>query len=292
MSLPPTPAPGASILAWARRAAEWMRSQRIVAGPGILLRSSSSGTVISTRQHPASGSTSQAMHPFKIVGSLDESEDPQITINYAQIIGWSLHLATDGNPMLQAVHLDFLVYGNNPLNHPTGTTVGQQPLTAETTYGVWLRAARATGDAVLLDDGTGLGYKQLYATVGNDWQITVDDTDITPTSKQDDADYINVFIGTAGYIDGVWEIVQYLKSDLSVPFGTLPVLSASADDGNSFSLSPVDGLPFVPPIVSADSGNQISPGSDGGAFAVIVDPDPANDIGGDGTSGAYYEEPP
>lgn len=291
MSLPPTPAPGASILAWARRAAEWMRSQRLVAGPGILLRSSSSGTVISARNQ-AFGATSQTMHPFKIVGSLDESEDPQITVNYGQIIGWSLQLATDGNPMLQAVHLDFLVYGNDPLNHPTRTTVGQQPLTAEFTYGVWLRGTRSTSNTVVLDDGTGLGYKQLFATVGNDWQIIVDTTDVTPTSKQDDADYIHVFLGTAGYIDGAWEIVQYRKSDLSVPFGTLPVLSASADEGNSFSLSPVDGLPFVPPIVSADTGNQITPGSDGGAFAVVVDPDSGNDISGSGTTGAYYETPP
>lgn len=88
MSLPPTPAPGASILAWARRAAEWMRSQRLVAGPGILLRSSSSGTVISTRTNfSGSGAGATTCRAFFATEVRNVGEVPHLFLATGQVTG-------------------------------------------------------------------------------------------------------------------------------------------------------------------------------------------------------------
>ncbi|MGK3946822.1 hypothetical protein ABK046_51715, partial [Streptomyces caeruleatus] len=44
-------------------------------------------------------------------------------------------------------------------------------------------------------------------------------------------------------------------------------------------------------IVSADAGNQLTEGSDGGAYGVIVSTDAANDITAGADGGAYYNDP-
>jgi hypothetical protein len=43
--------------------------------------------------------------------------------------------------------------------------------------------------------------------------------------------------------------------------------------------------------VSADAGNQISTGTDGGAYGVIISTDAGNDISAGADDGAYYNAP-
>ena len=298
MRLPDKKRPGNPILA-----SDWNLLIEAIAArtprpsPGLELVHGSGGFSYRLRQLAPGNAAAPAPHPFQILGSLDEGGNPRISINYGQITGWSLHANAAGtSPMLQAVHVDFLVGGSYAANHPQFTTVGYLPIAANTDHGVWLRANRGGGSPVFLDSGAGRGWDRLQTEVASDWQVVADTTDTAQSSKTGDNDFVWYFLGSArcdvaGDGAGTWTIRQYLRSDLNVPFGTLPVVTPSLDDGNSLSTSLTDGLLFVPPIVSNDEGNQLHSGSDGGAWAKVVDDDPANSISGDGSTGAFYEEP-
>ena len=301
MRLPEKKRPGQPVLA-----SDWNLLLDAIAArtprpsPGLELVQGSGGFAYRLRPTAGDEGGAAAPHPFQILGSLDGSGNPRVSINYGQITGWSLHANAAGtSPMLQAVHVDFLVGGSYAANHPTLTTVGYIGLTANTPYGVWLRASQATGTRVDLDGGGGRGWDKLYTAVATDWQVVVDSTDTGQTDKASDTDYVWYYLGRVSYDKpgaepGTFAVLQYQRTDLNVPFGTMPAITPSLDEGNSLSTSPTDGLLFVPPIVSADAGNDLGLGSDGGVYyeePTIVSGDPGNDISPGSDGGAFYQDP-
>lgn len=70
MPLPPTPRSGFQAIAWAKRLTEWVRSTRPVAGPGIRLRQSPSGTIISAVPGKGGRGTPVVL-PFQISATSD-----------------------------------------------------------------------------------------------------------------------------------------------------------------------------------------------------------------------------
>lgn len=231
---------------WAWNAlVEVVYSGLVVSGVGCRVSRNKAGTVIEVPRRPwvPTGDAATQKHPFRMVPSVDQEGNPGLAIEYGVITVWSMHKhATDASPCLQAVHVDFLVNGGFAYDHPLGyTPVGELDLVDGTTYGIWLRAQRARGVGTTLETGEHLGYRLIGTEGAIDWQVVADETATTQDSKAREADYVWVYIGRASIDEGIWEIKQFLRSDLNVAFGTLPVITVSEDEGNVLSMGS-DGL--------------------------------------------------
>lgn len=231
---------------WAWNAlVEVVYSGLVVSGVGCRIIRNKAGTAIEVPRRPwvPTGNAATVSHPFRMVPSLDQEGSPELAIEFGQITLWSMHKhATDDVPILQAVPQHFLVAGGFPYDNPQGNTpIGKLALDDGKTYGIWLRGKRAMGVGTTLKSGFGYGYTQIDTTNADDWQVLASYTATTQDSKTTEADYAWYFIGQASIEDGEWDIKQYLRSDLQVPFGTLPVVDVSLDADNALTMSTTDG---------------------------------------------------
>jgi hypothetical protein len=159
-------------------------------------------------------------------------------------------------------------------NDPFYTTpVGYFVGAVSTSYGVWLKVARNAFGSLNSPAGSAEPYTTVdYSSfiTGSEILVTSSFTDPTATPTYD-SDFAHIYLGKVTYDSGgAPTVIQFRRSDVITSLASWPT---------NFT------------IVSADAGNQISTGTDGGAYGVIISTDAGNDISAGADDGAYYNAP-
>ena len=215
----------------------------------------------------------KSTHPFKIVATTEESElRIYVCFGVVTYMIWN----TDEQPIYKDGQVYFaqtpgLTYlKNDPFyTTPIGYFVGA----VSTSYGVWLKVARNAAGSLNSPAGSAEPYTTVdYSsfTTGSEILVTSSFTDPTATPTYDD-DFAHIYLGKVTYDSvGAPTVIQFRRSDVITSLAAWPT---------NFT------------IVSADAGNQISTGTDGGAYGVIISTDAGNDITAGADDGAYYNAP-
>lgn len=215
----------------------------------------------------------KSTHPFKIVATTEESElRIYVCFGVVTYMIW--------NTGEQPIYKDGQVYfAQTPgltylKNDPFYTTpIGYFVGAVSTSYGVWLKVARNAAGSLDSPAGSAEPYTTVdYSsfTTGSEILVTSSFTDPTATPTYDD-DFAHIYLGKVTYDSvGAPTVIQFRRSDVITSLAAWPT---------NFT------------IVSADAGNQISTGTDGGAYGVIISTDAGNDITAGADDGAYYNAP-
>jgi hypothetical protein len=217
--------------------------------------------------------TTKSTHPFKIVATTEESElRIYVCFGVVTYMIWNTAeepIYKDGQVYFaQSPGLTYLK--NDPFyTTPVGYFVGA----VSTSYGVWLKVARNAAGSLNSPAGSAEPYTTVdYSSfiTGSEILVTSSFTDPTATPTYD-SDFAHIYLGKVTYDSaGAPTVIQFRRSDVITSLASWPT---------NFT------------IVSADAGNQISTGTDGGAYGVIVSTDASNDITAGTDGGSYYNDP-
>lgn len=217
--------------------------------------------------------TTKSAHPFKIVAVTEESElRIYVCFGVVTYMIWNTAeepIYKDGQVYFaQSPGLTYLK--NDPFyTTPVGYFVGA----VSTSYGVWLKVARNAFGSLNSPAGSAEPYTTVdYSSfiTGSEILVTSSFTDPTATPTYD-SDFAHIYLGKVTYDSaGAPTVIQFRRSDVITSLASWPT---------NFT------------IVSADAGNQISTGTDGGAYGVIISTDAGNDISAGADDGAYYNAP-
>jgi len=220
-------------------------------------------------------------HPWKIItatATVDDAPEYRIYVYHGAVTyqAWNDNeepIYKDGLVYFaQTPSISYLV--SDPFN---ATPVGYFVASVSTTYGVWLKVARNAIDGVDAPTGSTEPYAGIgFSSFITGSEILVDSTYNTPSNTPAyDDDFAHIFLGQVAYDgDGVATVKQFRRSDVVTSLTPWPTnfTIVSADAGNSLTEGSDGGAFYdAPPIVSADANNDITTGSDGGAY--YDDPD-------------------
>lgn len=195
------------------------------------------------------GGNSTYRHPWEIITTIIEDE-LRIYVSFGIITYqiWnedeSQFVFNDGQVYFsQTPSLTYLL--NDPF---IAGDVGYFVASVSTDYGVWIKVARNAEFSVNIPPGNSEPYSGI-AVQGyihsSEILVSTEFVEFHETPTYDD-DYAFIYIGKVSYDeDGIATVTQYRRSDIVTGIATYPV---------GFT------------IASADAGNSITEGSDGGAF--------------------------
>jgi hypothetical protein len=191
-------------------------------------------------------------------------------VNYAQVartqvLPYSSYPTTNGTEFSLTVTIGGAALNNDP----SGATAGFLTLSANTTYGIWLKGAytlqSASENFWNLSTTPGRSYKSVDEVSLSFDRIEAESSYTAPNTAPSNGE-VWLFLGSVT-VDANKQasIVQWWKSDLLLQNYLMPNVTASTDSGNRLTTG-TDGLLFAKPVVSGDPGNTITTGTDGGAF--------------------------
>jgi hypothetical protein len=190
-------------------------------------------------------------HPFQLIAGKDDDGDPVLYVRYGAFTVEKWGTAASGTT-LQCSALEFFATINSgPLvsqANPIGSISppGRFSLDVSTDYGAWIVAETALNSRTAFTDGSVPKVMAIYdpiVIISETATAASDSNTLTSTGTYEG--YAAWFLGSVSVDgDGAVSLDQYRRSDITV----------------------VEPVWIHPVIVSADSGNDITAGSDGGAF--------------------------
>jgi hypothetical protein len=275
MKFPDLPRKGQTVIHSITQIINYLRSSRVLSINGVTGSSSTNGTVFNI---PVGDHNTDSIypHPFKMFAKKIGSES-RLYIKSGAMTSYVIN--GDGTPGVVNLPIQFAdgVSDLSNTDFPQYSVEGYFVLAASKTYGVWIVGNDYKGSPAPETDITDYTTIRTYAPVFTDLPY-VYITDISDQIAIGDEPNVVLGIGTqlTFYIGQVITdadtkptIKQWRKSDIFAQMTVLPYnfVIVSEDTNNSITAG-TDGKAFynAPPFASADANNSISTGSDGGPF--------------------------